>query len=236
MPDAGRCSTRPNVACMPDHVVLVAHGSRDPRSASVTRALARTVAAVRPGLDVRTAFLEHTSPSPASVLASLTGPAVVVPLLLTNAYHGSIDLPAQVSGFDCTITDTLGSPALVDALVKRLPAEPFDSLVLAAAGTRVASARAGVDEVAAALSARLNVPCHVAYAAGAVPSGAEAVRCLPGRVGVASYFLAPGKLYDLVVASARSAGAAFSAPPLGASWPLAQLICDRIDAALLTRA
>lgn len=221
---------------MRDHVVLVAHGSRDPRAASVTRALARTVAAVRPGLDVRAAFLEHTSPSPAAVLASLPGPAVVVPLLLTNAYHGSIDLPAQVAGFDCTITETIGSPALVDALIKRLPAEPFDSLVLAAAGTRVIAAREAIEEVAAALSDRLGVPSRVAYAAGATPSGFDAVRSLPGRVGVASYFLAPGKLHDIVVASALSAGASFAAAPLGASWPLARVISARIDAAILPTA
>jgi sirohydrochlorin ferrochelatase len=216
-----------------DPVVLVAHGSRDPRAGAVTRALARTVAAVRPGLDVHVAFLEHTSPSPAQVLASLPGPAVVVPLLLTNAFHGSVDLPAQVAGFDCVVTGTLGavSPLLLEALIRRLPARPFDSLVLAAAGTRVVSARAGVDEVAAALSERLNVPCRVAYAAGASPSGEAAARSLPGRTGVASYFLAPGKLHDLVVASALAGGATFAAAPLGASWPLAELICARIDAA-----
>ncbi|WP_246002310.1 sirohydrochlorin chelatase [Allorhizocola rhizosphaerae] len=215
--------------------MLVAHGSRDPRAAATTRALARTVAAVRPGLDVRVAFLELSTPSPREALCVMPRETVVVPVLLTHAYHGGVDLPAQVDGFDCTITSTLGavSEPLLEALSRRLPGSDYDALVLAAAGTRVVSARARVEEVAAALGARLGVPCRVAYAAGATPSGAEAVAALRdeghARVGVASYFLAPGRLYDLVTGSALAAGAVWAAPPLGASWQLARLILERVD-------
>src|SRR5262245_28278001 len=213
-------------------VLLVAHGSRDSRAQAATRALARTVAAVRPGLDVRVAFLEQAAPQPAAVLAVLPAGTVVVPLLLTNAFHGSVDLPAQVAGFDCVISDTLGEPSelLLAALTRRLPRARFDGLVLAAAGTRVPEARETVERVAAALSHRLNVSCEVGYAAGATPSGASAVDSLRSRgarsVVMASYFLAPGRLYDLVTASALGAGAIAAAPSLGASWPMAELILD----------
>ncbi len=226
----------------PSSVLLVAHGSQDPRAAACVRALARTVAAVRPGLDVRVAFLEHSSPAPAEVLRAMPSGTVVVPLLLTNAFHGSIDLPAQVAGFGCVITETLGAPTepLLTALAKRLPPVDFDGLVLAAAGTRMAFARAGIEEVAAALSARFDVPCRVAYAAGAAPTGAQAVAALRRegcrRVVVASYFLAPGRLYDMVTFSALSAGAQAAAPPLGASWHMAHLILDRVTARPLTPA
>jgi hypothetical protein len=53
---------------------------------------------------------------------------------------------------------------------------------------------------------------------------------------VASYFLAPGRLYDMVTSSALSAGAIAAAPPLGASWHMAQLILDRVTARLLAPA
>jgi sirohydrochlorin ferrochelatase len=254
-------------------VLLVAHGSRDPRAAATTRALARTVAAVRPGLDVRVAFLELAEPRPADVLRGMPAGTVVVPLLLTRAYHGAVDLPAQVAGFDCTITETLGSVSepLLDALTRRLSPGRFDSgrfdsgrfdsgrfdsgrfdsgrfdsgrfdfdaLVLAAAGTRVEAARATVREVAVALGGRLGLPCRVAYAAGATPSGAEAVAALQNqgarRVGVASYFLAPGRLYDAVTSSALEAGAVAAAPPLGASWQIAELILSQVDSATTHR-
>lgn len=227
---------------MSKSVLLVAHGSRDPRAAATTRALARTVAAVRPGLDVRVAFLELAEPRPADVLAAMPSGTIVVPLLLTRAYHGAVDLPAQVAGFDCVIAPTLGSVSepLLEALIQRLPRLAFDALVLAAAGTRVESARETVREVAEALGERLGLPCRVAYAAGATPNGAEAVAALRSqgahRVGVASYFLAPGRLYDTVTRSALEAGAVAAAAPLGASWRLAQLLLSRVDGQLAAAA
>jgi len=217
--------------------LLVAHGSRNPRAAATTRALARTVAAVRPGLDVRVAFLELSQPPPAEVLAAMPAGTVVVPLLLTRAYHGAVDLPAQVAGFDCVIADTLGSVSepLLSALARRLPPGDYDAVVLAAAGTRVESARQTVHEVAEALGKRLGLPCRVAYAAGAAPNGSEAVAALRNagarRVAVASYFLAPGRLYDTVTRSALDAGALAVAPPLGASWSIAELVMSQVDSA-----
>ncbi|GAA1375730.1 sirohydrochlorin chelatase [Catellatospora chokoriensis] len=229
-------------------VVLVAHGSRDPRAQAATRALARAVAAARPGLDVRVAFLELADPRPADVLGRLRAagePApVVVPLLLTRAYHGRVDLPAQVAGFDCVISDTLGevSEPLLAGLIRRLheSVTGYDAVVLAAAGTSVASGRAMVDEVAGALTLRLGVPCGTAYASAAAPTGGEAVAALRARgarrVAVASYFLAPGRLYEAVLADARAAGAIGAAAPLGASRELVRLVLQRVDAVATQRA
>jgi sirohydrochlorin ferrochelatase len=224
-------------------LLLVAHGSRDPRAANTTRALARVVAAARPGLDVRVSFLELAEPGPAAVLRTLDEPAVVVPLLLTNAYHGRIDLPAQVSGFDVALAPPLGQAGghLLDGLVRNLHAAiasrqksgQYNGIVVAAAGTRVREARATVEEVALALSRRLGVPAQVAYAAGAQPSGGDAVRMLrkrgADRVAVVAYFLAYGQLYATVTDSAVAAGAVAVAEPLGASRDLAQLVLDRYD-------
>jgi sirohydrochlorin ferrochelatase len=82
-------------------LILVAHGSSDRRAARSTRALVRAVAAARPGLDVRAAFLDHTAPSLGAVLGTLARggypAAVVVPLLLTEAYHGRVDIPAVLA-------------------------------------------------------------------------------------------------------------------------------------------
>jgi sirohydrochlorin ferrochelatase len=65
-------------------VVLVAHGSRDPRAAAATSALARAVGRAHPGWAVRAAYLDHAGPRPLDALASLpVRRAVVVPLLLT---------------------------------------------------------------------------------------------------------------------------------------------------------
>jgi sirohydrochlorin ferrochelatase len=219
-------------------VVLVAHGSRDPRAAASTTAVAGAVAAARPDWDVHASYLDHSLPRPAQVLAGVSR-AVVVPLLLTSAYHGRIDVPgeiAKVPGVRADLTDVLGpaSPLLLDALIRRLPVEDLDAVVLASAGTRDAAARGTVGDAAAALGARLGVPALASFASAASPTSGEAVARLRAagarRVGVASYFLAPGRLYDKAVESAVEAGAVAVAEPLGAAPELVRLIESRVEA------
>lgn len=261
-----------------DPVVLIAHGSRDPRAAAATRALARAVAAARPGLSVHDSYLDHTAPEPARVLHELATAghrrATVVPLLLTAAYHGRVDIPAALAAareaglrLPVRLSDVLGpvdgrvDDALLAGLRRRLVetvaagAEAasgtgatakvagdaagdgvlFDAVVLAAAGTRDAAARQTVDQAATAFGAMLGVPCVAAYASAAPPTAGEAVARLRAagarRVAVAAYFLAPGRLYEAAMDSARAAGAVAIAPPLEAAPEIARLILARVDAA-----
>ncbi|MET0423056.1 MAG: CbiX/SirB N-terminal domain-containing protein [Actinoplanes sp.] len=241
-------------------VVLVAHGSRDPRAAAATSALARAVRRARPEWAVRASYLDHAGPRPLDVLAELPGRrAVVVPLLLTAAYHGRVDIPAvlaEAAGLpiDITLADVLGPlptarprssavpSLLLDALSRRLSdaavapdGSPLDAVVLAAAGTRDAAARETVEWAAEALSARLSLPCAVAYASAAPPTAGEAVARLRAegarRVGMSAYFLAPGFLYDLAVRSAQEAGAVAAASPLTDAPELVRLVTARVAAA-----
>jgi sirohydrochlorin ferrochelatase len=222
--------------------VLVAHGSADPRAAVYTRALADAVGA-------RPAYLDHAGPRPGEVLFDLQRAgersAVVVPLLLTSAYHGRVDIPAVLDQarsaglwLDVTVTDVLGpvngavAGELLGGLRSMVPARRFDGVVLAAAGTRDAVARASVELVARRLGALLGVPAAAAYASASGPTPAEAVAALRARgarrVVMSAYFLAPGLLYDKAAESAVGAGAVGVAPPLGASPWLAALVRRRI--------
>jgi sirohydrochlorin ferrochelatase len=235
-------------------VLLVAHGSSYPRAAATTRALARVVAARRRGAPVRVSFLDHAGPRPGEVLASFQADgfasATVVPLLLTSAYHGRVDIPAvlakaRADGVDLPVnlTDVVGPvggvvpAALLAGLRRRLEdtGTPFDALVLAAAGTRDRAALATVELAARALGHELGVPCRPGYASASAPTPGEAVYALrrdgARAVAVAAYFLAPGRLYDAAVESARTAGAVAAAQPLGAGPELARLVLDRVAAA-----
>jgi sirohydrochlorin ferrochelatase len=238
-------------------IVLVAHGSRDPRAASATRALVRAVVAERPGFQVRASYLDHTRPAPGHVLRALEAAghrrAAVVPLLLTAAYHGRVDIPGAIAAaragglrMPVAVTDVLGPvDGVVDELLlaglrRRLgetgaaPGGPggADAVVLAAAGTRDAAARDTVDVAAAALGAALNVPCLAAYASATPPTAGAAVARLRAdgarRVAVAAYFLAPGRLYEAARASARAAGAVAVAAPLEGAAELARLVLARV--------
>ncbi|HEV7900031.1 MAG TPA: CbiX/SirB N-terminal domain-containing protein [Planosporangium sp.] len=235
-------------------ILLVAHGSSYPVAAATTRALARAVAAARPDSTVRAAFLDHAGPRPDEELARLRRAGFtsvsVVPLLLTSAYHGRVDVPAvlakaRADGVDLSVelTDVVGCvggcvPApLLSGLHRRLAETgvPFDAVVLAAAGTRDRAALSTVGLAARALGSRLGVPCLPAYASASVPTPGQAVYALrqggARSVGVAAYFLAPGRLYDAAVESARTAGAVAAAQPLGAGPELVRLVLDRVDAA-----
>jgi sirohydrochlorin ferrochelatase len=226
-------------------VVLVAHGSRDPRAAASTEALAQAAGRARPEWAVRASYLDHAGPRPLDVLAALPGGsrAVLVPLLLTAAYHGRVDLPAvlrDASSLPVRVTaaDVLGpaSPLLLAAVSHRLPAAGLDAVLLAAAGTRDARARQTVADAAAALGRRLGLPSAASYASGPGERAGEAVRRLRQagacRVGMAAYFLAPGVLYDASVRSAREAGAVAVAEPLGDVPELVRLVGTRVEAAL----
>jgi sirohydrochlorin ferrochelatase len=232
---------------VPPHVVLAAHGSRDPRSSATVRAIARAVAAARPDVVVHDAYLEFDRPHPASLLDALAGvPVVVVPLLLTAAYHARTDLPAIVDaarrpGSRITLTEVLSSPSATEALVaglsRRLPPRgAFDGLILAAAGTRNVAALATIERVAAALGRATAVPCLDGYASGAGRTVAEAAADLRSRglerIAVASYFLAPGVLHDRALADAGVDGIVALAPPLGAAPEVVAIVSERIDTAL----
>ncbi|MQY07840.1 sirohydrochlorin chelatase [Actinomadura macrotermitis] len=235
-------------------MVAVAHGSRDPRAAATVAELLDRVRALRPDLPVHAAFLDHAAPAPARVLAALAGDgagaAVVLPLLLTAAYHSKSDIPgvlAQVRRrhprLDLRTAATLGpDPLLTAALERRLaeagvPAgDPGTAVVLVSAGSSDASANATVQTMARRWRARGWRGVVAAYASASRPTPAEAVAALRDagvpRVAVASYFLAPGYFADKVRRETLAAGAYAVSPVLGAAPEIAELILKRHAEAL----
>jgi sirohydrochlorin ferrochelatase len=236
-------------------LVAIAHGSADPRAAAamtdlIALACARAAAQGGPGLDARVAFLSRAGPAPAEVLAELADgerPGIVVlPLLLTAAFHSRTDIPGvlrQVQASRPGLTISYGQPlgphpALLRALERRL-AEAGQhghpggtAVVLAAAGSSQPAANAAVARMAAAWQEargwRAVVP---AYASAASPSPGQAVTALlrdgAARVVVASYLLAPGKFADRVREAALAAGAAAVCEPLAAAPEVADVLLER---------
>ncbi|CAM5341828.1 hypothetical protein SVIOM342S_02380 [Streptomyces violaceorubidus] len=80
-------------------LVVVAHGSRDPRALSTVRALLDRVRALRPGLPVHLGHIELNAPLLPDTLAALgDGEAVLVPLLLSRGHHVGRDFRAPRPG------------------------------------------------------------------------------------------------------------------------------------------
>ncbi len=233
--------------------MLAAHGSRDPASSATMRAVARRVARLWPA-PVVAAFLDFDRPSigeacervtqanPDALSAPPPGSVpVVVPALLTNAYHRLVDLPAVLSAIPhpTLLADVLGPDALLVAALRRRLSELEDrpdGLVLIAAGTSDAVARSTVDDMARELGRQLEMPCTVGYASASAPTPGEAavaVRALGARrIVAASYFLASGRLYHAAAESARAGGAVAVAAPLGATDEIVRLVVARAVAAV----
>lgn len=215
-------------------LVAIAHGSASPAAQRSCAQLIAAVSSKRRGLHAALGYVEIARPSIADILDGHSGHGVVVPLLLSRGYHMSVDLERASAQSGMPLARPLGPHALVlDALVDRLTqagAPRGVPIVLGAAGTSDPRGRQDVEAVAAQLSQRMGVAVTVGYVAG-TPSVAQAVASArargAGRVAVASYILSPGRF----AASVHTAGADWSAGPLGAHDALAALVLERYDEA-----
>ncbi|WP_405589106.1 sirohydrochlorin chelatase [Streptomyces sp. NBC_01190] len=239
----------------PPPLLVIAHGSRDPRHAETVRALTGLVAATRPGLRVETAFLDFCVPSVAQAVGRLAADrvrhAVALPLLLTRAFHAKTDIPAVLRACAATApslrlatAEVLGPSTLLTAALERRLRESglaaadrgSTGVVLASAGSSDPEARAVITEIARQWRRtgwRAVVP---AFASASPPRTEDAVRALRAegvrRIAVAPYVIAPGFLPDRIGHGARAAGADILAPVLGPAPELARLLLARYDEAL----
>ncbi|EGX55723.1 hypothetical protein SZN_31389 [Streptomyces zinciresistens K42] len=233
----------------PPVLLVIAHGSRDPRHAATVHALVRAVRALRPGLRVETGFLDFTIPSVQGVLESLAAEGVrdvvAQPLLLTRAFHAKADIPAVLRDAPHRLrirqAEVLGpSPLLLAALERRLyeagltPADKSSTgVVLASAGSTDPEAIAVIADIAREWRHTGWCAVRPAFASASLPRTEDAVRELRAlgcaRVAVAPYVLAPGFLPDRIARGAS--GADVLAGVLGAAPEVARLVLRRYDAA-----
>ena len=197
-------------------LLLVAHGSRDPRFAAVVYTLAARVRDLVRPVEVRPAYLEHGPPSVPDVAEP---GAVAVPLLLSGGYHVHVDLPMQAPGV--RVTATVGpDPRLATVLAHRLREAGYTGgdVTLAAAGSADPRAVADVEAAAQQLATVLGERVRPAYVSAGEPRLADL-----RPAAVACYLLAPGRFADAV----GSCGAPVVAQPLGAHPVLAEIAADR---------
>ena len=221
-------------------LLAVAHGSPDPRAEQVLDALVARVRSERPGLVAVLSHLGFSDPSVPTALASLARQGVrevvVVPLLLTAAYHAKVDLPgllAQAARDHPQLrirqAEVLGPHPLLFELIRRrlaeAGAEPGMSLVLAAVGTSDPGANAALADVAASLGGTIG------FAAGS-PALTDVIAGLRSRgtrqVALATYVLAPGEFSDRL----QDAGADVVSEVLGAAPEVVDVVLSRYDAAV----
>ncbi|MGP2440645.1 sirohydrochlorin chelatase [Streptomyces sp. JW3] len=230
-------------------LLVIAHGSRDPRHAATVHALVRRVRALRPDVRVETGFLDFNVPSVPGVLESLATEGVrdvvALPLLLTRAFHAKADIPAVLAAAPPRLrirqAEVLGpAPLLLRALERRLyeaglsPADKSSTgVVLASAGSTDPEAIAVIADIAREWRHTGWCAVRPAFASASLPRTEDAVRQLRAagcaRIAVAPYVLAPGRLPDRIARGA--AGADVLADVLGPAPEVARLLVRRYEAA-----
>ncbi|WP_030484110.1 sirohydrochlorin chelatase [Nocardioides aequoreus] len=231
-------------------LLTIAHGSRDPRSAATINALTDLIRRMRPDLRIESSFLELAQPSVHDVVDRLVADGVeevvAVPLLLSEAYHATVDVPRVVEeamqrhpGLRVRASRILGhEPSFLGVLDERLRetlrrerVRELDALVLATAGSSDLVANQAVARLARVWGARHKLPVTAAFASAAPPATGEAVRAFRAEgkrhVAVASMFIAPGFLPDRAAELAREAGAIAVSDPLGPAPELARAVLAR---------
>jgi sirohydrochlorin ferrochelatase len=232
-------------------LLVVAHGSRDPRHARTVHALVRRLRSLRPGLRVETGFLDFNVPSVQGVLESLAAQGVrdvvALPLLLTRAFHAKADIPTVLRQAPPRLrirqADVLGpSPLLLHALERRLyeagltaADKSSTGVVLASAGSTDPEAIAVIADIAREWRHTGWCAVRPAFASASLPRTEDAVRELRAagcaRVAVAPYVLAPGFLPDRIAHGAAKADVL--ADVLGPAPEVARVVLERYDAARL---
>ncbi|MEE2034188.1 sirohydrochlorin chelatase [Rhodococcus chondri] len=213
-------------------LLLVAHGTRNPRGVEMIARLADSVSR-RVGA-TRVAFVDVLGPSPAEALRDATRPTVLVPAFLASGYHVHTDVPREVadSGHDAvSITPALGpDPVLARVLLQRLTEtgwRPGDAVVLAAAGSSDPRALRDVRHAARMLSALVRSTVRVGYVATGEPRVPHVVASLreqgARRVFIASYLLAEGLFHTRL----QDAGADGVSAPLGVTDSVVDLVARR---------
>jgi sirohydrochlorin ferrochelatase len=245
-------------------LLVIAHGSRDPRHSATVRALVERVGALRPWLRVAASFLDFDAPSVPWQLdraaaraehAEVPGSVVALPLLLTRAFHAKADIPAVLAEAAARHPATrivragvLGpSPLLMAALERRLAEagvrgadRASTGVVLASAGSSDPEANAVIAGIAREWRRTGWRAVRPAFASASGPRTEDVVRELRSegarRIAVAPYVIAPGRLPDRIVAGAERSGADALAGVLGPAPELARLVLDRYDEAVRSAA
>ncbi|MFT4086087.1 MAG: sirohydrochlorin chelatase [Gordonia sp. (in: high G+C Gram-positive bacteria)] len=221
-------------------VLLVAHGTRNPRGVAMIGDLAARMAE-QLGERVRVSFVDVLGPTPSEVLAGLPDdePVAVVPAFLSRGYHVRVDIPEHLNAARhpvATLTRALGpSTTLARVLVSRLSEagwHPGDRVILAAAGSSDPIARRDVADMADLLGELLDDDVHIAFAAPSAdgtgfPAVAEVVDRLRAqtprrRIAVASFLLADGLFQQRLSASSADV----VARPLGLHPLVIDAACD----------
>lgn len=228
-------------------LVLLASGSSDPGVAQVTHCMRKGLKAMRPGLEVHVAFLDHCPPSGPQVVSQLVragvDEVVLVPLDICRAFGTDESVEALLRavraahpGLRVVASKPIGPEANLLNLVDRrlrealleVHATELDALVLATSSTDDVRSSAILARRARQWSLHHKLPCVVADGAAGLSSALRSLHAQGRRhVAVGSWHLTADAAYREQVEVARTSGVEAISQPFGDHAELLDLALAR---------
>jgi len=222
-------------------LIGLAHGSRHAQVATSISELMAAVGRVG-GIPTVGAFLDLCAPDLSSVAVGLAAQghrrAVVAPLLFTEAFHATVDVPdavgdaAELSGVELLTADILGTGddmlEVVRSSMARAGIGDRESVLLLSVGSSSAAANDAILDLAGRLAGGRAGEVAAAFGTRS-PRASEVLERLAPPTAIVPLFLSPGLLLDPLAALAAERGM-LMAEPLGDL--VAPLLVQRYAAAL----
>jgi sirohydrochlorin cobaltochelatase len=225
-------------------VIGLAHGSRHSEG---SRDIERLMAAVAEQAKITAlpAYLDLAEPDLGAAVRQLAQDghtrAVVVPLLFTEAYHATIDVPETVREvaaslpLELIIADILGTGDDVAEVLRQsmdgAGIDDHDSVLLFGVGSSTAAANQAVVDLAARLAAHRDGQVCACFGT-CQPGVLEVLDGVPEPIAIVPLFLAEGLLLSPVRALASERGWRVAEPLMERAAPLVR---HRYDNALAHR-
>ncbi|WP_066527741.1 sirohydrochlorin chelatase [Corynebacterium bouchesdurhonense] len=183
-------------------LITLSHGSRHPAARAGAQALTRAAAATL-GVAGLGAHLEFTEPTLEEAAREVAGPAVVVPLLFTEAFHATHDVPAHLRAASrfapLTLARGVGMGAdLAAVLAERVLADAPAAAhaVLYPVGTSDAAQARGYEALAGGVEKRCSRPVSVVAATRGGEQALVNLARVRGDLHILPLFVTEGLLLD----------------------------------------
>lgn len=190
-------------------IVLLAHGSPDPRSGEAILRFAEKIQS-RISQPTVVAFLDHEKPSLSDIAKKAGGDEVlVVPMLLSNAFHARFDVPRAMTQAGLTkVLAPIGHP--LEILTSLIKAAGPNALVVAAGSTDARARQLFQDAVDLACLGS-GISALSAFITGSdldLESQLSSIQsCANSNTKVIPWLLAEGRLLDAILSKAKDYGA-----------------------------
>lgn len=213
-------------------IVLLAHGSPDLRSGIAMRQFAEKIQNAI-NMPITVAFLDHERPILVEISKELDAEdTIVVPMLLSNAFHARFDVPKALreAGLQRTLPP-IGNPT---EILRHLIENAGSDVVVVAAGSSDARARNAFKDAVRLASVAAKTYVEPAFVTGpelridsvlANTKNASQTKIVP-------WLLAQGRLLDVILSNAQRHGATVQGNGLVEEASFLEHLCASIQLSL----